>query len=77
MFSVVSADDGTAKSARISGLQVGGKTGTAQDGEEAQDHGWFIGFALKDGKPVVSVASSSRTLAKVAAPRRLASAAWS
>jgi peptidoglycan glycosyltransferase len=56
MFSVVTANDGTGKNARISGLQVGGKTGTAEDGEEAQDQGWFIGFALKDGKPIVSVA---------------------
>ncbi|MET7393131.1 penicillin-binding transpeptidase domain-containing protein [Dactylosporangium sp. NPDC005572] len=56
MFSVVTSRDGTGRSANISGLQVGGKTGTAEDGEDAQDHGWFIGFALKDGKPIISVA---------------------
>ncbi|WP_238009709.1 penicillin-binding transpeptidase domain-containing protein [Dactylosporangium sp. AC04546] len=56
MFSVVTSRDGTGRSANVSGLQVGGKTGTAEDGEDAQDHGWFIGFALKDGKPIISVA---------------------
>ncbi|WP_433212595.1 peptidoglycan D,D-transpeptidase FtsI family protein [Dactylosporangium sp. CS-047395] len=56
MFSVVTSNDGTGRSARISGLDVGGKTGTAENGEESEDHGWFIGFALKDGKPIISVA---------------------
>ncbi|MFI5913979.1 peptidoglycan D,D-transpeptidase FtsI family protein [Dactylosporangium sp. NPDC051541] len=56
MLSVVTSSDGTGRSARISGLEVGGKTGTAENGEESEDHGWFIGFALKDGKPIVSVA---------------------
>ncbi|GAA1546962.1 D,D-transpeptidase PbpA [Dactylosporangium maewongense] len=56
MFSVVTARDGTGRNANIPGLQVGGKTGTAEDGDDAGDHGWFIGFAMKDGKPIVSVA---------------------
>jgi peptidoglycan glycosyltransferase len=56
MFSVVTSRDGTGRNANISGLQVGGKTGTAEDGDDVGDHGWFIGFALKDGKPIVSVA---------------------
>ncbi|MFC5005275.1 peptidoglycan D,D-transpeptidase FtsI family protein [Dactylosporangium cerinum] len=56
MFSVVTSRDGTGRSANIAGLQVGGKTGTAEDGDDAGDHGWFIGFAMKDGKPIVSVA---------------------
>jgi peptidoglycan glycosyltransferase len=53
MISVV--DNGTGKTARINGVQVGGKTGTAENGENS-DHGWFIGFAIKNGKPVAAVA---------------------
>lgn len=46
--------DGTGTDAQIDGFDVGGKTGTAENG--GADHGWFIGFALKDGQPVVAVA---------------------
>src|SRR5207244_1147786 len=50
MVSVV--DHGTGTRAKISGFQVGGKTGTAQNSADDGDHGWFIGFVLKDGKPI-------------------------
>jgi penicillin-binding protein A len=54
MTGVVS--NGTGTNARIDGFEVGGKTGTAQNGD-APDHGWFIGYARTgSGQPVVAVA---------------------
>ena len=46
---------GTAASAAIKGVEVAGKTGTAQN-PHGKDHGWFVGFAPKnDPKIVVAV----------------------
>jgi peptidoglycan glycosyltransferase len=49
-------DNGTGKKARISGVQVGSKTGTAENAEDDAAHGWYIGFAMKDGKPLAAIA---------------------
>ncbi|MGH2733779.1 MAG: peptidoglycan D,D-transpeptidase FtsI family protein [Actinomycetota bacterium] len=53
MVSVVESGTGTA--ARISGIQVAGKTGTAQTQEGQAPHAWFISFAPADS-PRVAVA---------------------
>ncbi|GIJ47216.1 cell division protein FtsI [Virgisporangium aliadipatigenens] len=49
-------ENGTGKKARINGFKVGGKTGTADGAEEEGAHGWFIGFVMKDDKPIIATA---------------------
>jgi peptidoglycan glycosyltransferase len=53
MVSVVT--NGTGKRAKIPGVQVAGKTGTAQHGDNAAPHVWFTGFAPADD-PQIAVA---------------------
>jgi penicillin-binding protein 2 len=69
MADVIAAPNGTGKSARIDGLTIAGKTGTAQVVKEAQgartketalsdknrDHGWFMAFAPVD-HPKIAIA---------------------
>ncbi|WP_380164291.1 peptidoglycan D,D-transpeptidase FtsI family protein [Jannaschia sp. R86511] len=52
---VAVVDDGTGSSAQISGVQVAGKTGTAQTGNDEAPHAWFTSFAPADD-PQVAVA---------------------
>lgn len=49
-------DDGTARRVKINGLDVYGKTGTAQN-PHGDDHGWFMAFAGRPGEePSLAVA---------------------
>lgn len=52
----IAVNEGWAKAARIQGVQVGGKTGTAQlGGENTQPHAWFLGIAPLDDPRFVVV----------------------
>lgn len=48
-------ESGTGTAARISGIPVAGKTGTAETGDSTSDHSWFIAFAPVDN-PKIAVA---------------------
>ena len=48
-------EEGTGTAARISGLRVGGKTGTAETGIAGLNTTWFISYAGKD-RPEVAIA---------------------
>ncbi|HEX4903366.1 MAG TPA: penicillin-binding protein 2 [Acidimicrobiales bacterium] len=71
-------EDGTARNLAIDGMEVGGKTGTAQLGTDPpRSHAWIIGFAGPPGQPAsVAVAvlvegqpgASEQTGGQVAAP---------
>ncbi len=69
MVRVVQAGTGTA--AQIPGVQVAGKTGTAQHGNGAPEDAWFISFAPANNPQVavaVVVPDAGRTGGEVAAP---------
>jgi cell division protein FtsI/penicillin-binding protein 2 len=51
-------EEGTGTSAQIEGVTVGGKTGTAQHGENNEDlpYAWFTSYAMTDDGSPVAVA---------------------
>jgi penicillin-binding protein A len=52
---VAVVESGTGGNARISGVSVGGKTGTAQNAPDSPPHAWFVGLAPA-GNPRIAVA---------------------
>lgn len=59
LTNVIEDKDGTGYDARIEGVKLAGKTGTAElklsQDEEGQDNGWFVAMNVDDPKIVVSM----------------------
>lgn len=53
LIAVVNGPRGTARGARIGGITVAGKTGTAQN-PHGEDHAWFVGFAPAENPEIVA-----------------------
>lgn len=51
MLAVCESPDGTGRGARLEGIQVAGKTGTAQN-PHGDDHAWFVCFAPYDNPEI-------------------------
>jgi penicillin-binding protein 2 len=65
LWAVVNDNNGTGAAARIPGLDIAGKTGTAQmiaksKAEKGQDHAWFAAFAPVKAPEVVVVVIAER-----------------
>ena len=62
---ISTVDSGTATSARISGVEVGGKTGTAQSTPDRPPYAWFVAFApANDPKVAVAVLVESTDIGR-------------
>jgi len=53
MYQCVNVEGGTGRAARVPGVAVAGKTGTAEN-PHGEDHAWFIGFAPYDD-PTIAI----------------------
>ncbi len=53
MVAAVEAPGAFAYPAKISGVHVAGKTGTAENGRPGLPHGWFVGFAPAEAPTIV------------------------